>query len=326
MLSDRFGRIHRSLRISVMDKCNLRCTYCMPEHARFLANDKLMTRAEIKHMASIFVQDFGINKIRLTGGEPLLRNDVVDIVGDMIDLGVTLGLTTNALKLGEKLEALKNAGLESVNISLDSLDAERFKLMTRRDGVQRVLENIELAHEVGLHVKVNMVVMKGINDDEILPFVELGKQRRIHTRFIEFMPFAGNSWNRESVFTYASMLERICESYEVEKLNDTPNSTAKSYRVKGFEGTFAVISTITEPFCSGCDRLRLTAEGKMRNCLFAQEETDLLFALRNGFDIRPLIQENVLGKQAALGGLELDDGSGSAPEDLSERPMVSIGG
>lgn len=285
-----------------------------------------MTREEIRTIATLFVEEGGVNKIRLTGGEPLLRDDVVNIVSDMTDLGVEVGLTTNAIKLAERLDELIGAGLRSVNISLDSLHAERFKLMARRDGLDKVLENIELAHTKGLHVKVNMVVMQGINEDEILPFVELTREKDLHIRFIEFMPFAGNSWTNKDVFSYQQMLDQINGKYAISKLSDKVNSTAKSWQVDGWKGTFAVISTITEPFCSTCDRLRLTAEGKLRNCLFSQHETDLLSALRNGEDIRPLIVQNVLAKKERLGGLPAFEQEAAVQEEISARPMVSIGG
>jgi cyclic pyranopterin phosphate synthase len=326
-LTDRHGRTHRSLRISIVDKCDLRCTYCMPEDAHFLKREELMTREEIRTLATLFVQRYGVTKVRLTGGEPLLRPDVVDIVRDMVALGVDLGMTTNALSLGKFLGPLHDAGLRSVNISLDTFDAERFKKIARRDGHQRVLDNIHAALEKGWRVKVNMVVMRGVNDDEILRFVELTQRHPVQVRFIEFMPFAGNHWGRERVYTYAEMLGHIGSVHAIEKLNDAPHSTAKAYRVPGGQGTFAVISTVTEPFCGDCDRLRLTAEGRMRNCLFTREETDLLSALRRGEDVAPLIEANVLAKHAMLGGLPpfRPDKQEEVLHDLSVRPMVSIG-
>lgn len=327
-LHDRHGRLHRSLRISVVDKCDLRCTYCMPEDQTFLRREELMTREEIAHIAGLFVERFGVNKIRLTGGEPLVRPDVVDIVRDMAALPVKLGLTTNALSLHKHLDGLIEAGLKSVNISLDTFDAERFRKIARRDGFDTVHANILLALQKGLRVKVNMVVMRGINDDELLRFVELTREHPVHVRFIEFMPFAGNGWGRERVYTYAEMLGLIGSMHSFEKLNDDPHSTAKAYRVADWPGTFAVISTVTEPFCGTCDRLRITAEGKMRNCLFAREESDLLSALRRGDDIVPLIEANVLAKHAMLGGLPpfKPEAQEEVLHDLSVRPMVSIGG
>jgi cyclic pyranopterin phosphate synthase len=327
-LTDLHQRTHRSLRISIVDKCDLRCTYCMPEDQHFLRREELMTRGEIGTIARLFVERYGITRIRLTGGEPLVRPDAVDIVRDLAQLGIPLGLTTNALTLHKHLEGLVDAGLRSLNISLDTFDAERFKRITRRDGFDTVWNNIRMALAQELRVKVNMVVMRGVNDDELLRFVELTRDHDIHVRFIEFMPFAGNGWGRERVYTYAEMLGHIGSVHSFEKLSDEPHSTAKAYRVPGWKGTFAAISTVTEPFCGRCDRLRITAEGRMRNCLFAREETDLLSALRRGEDIAPLIEANVLAKHAMLGGLPpfKPEKQEEVLHDLSARPMVSIGG
>lgn len=327
-LTDPHGRTHRSLRISIVDKCDLRCTYCMPEDQQFLRREELMTREEIAAIARIFVTRYGITKIRLTGGEPLLRPEVVDIIGDLHALGVKLGITTNAVSLHKHIDALLQAGLRNLNVSLDTFDAERFNRIARRDLYTQVWNNIQAAYDKGMRIKLNVVVMRGVNDDEILRFVELTRDRDIHVRFIEFMPFAGNHWGRERVYTYAEMLGLIGSAHSFEKLDDDPHSTSKAFRVPGWKGTFAVISTVTEPFCGSCDRLRLTADGKMRNCLFAREETDLLSALRRGEDIAPLIEANVLAKHAMLGGLppfkpELQE---EVLHDLSVRPMVSIGG
>ena len=327
-LTDSHHRVHRSLRISIVDKCDLRCTYCMPEDQHFLKREELMTREEIATIAKLFVERYGITKIRLTGGEPLVRPEAVDIVRDLVRLPVKLGLTTNALTLHKHLDGLIDVGLRSLNVSLDTFDAERFRKITRRDGYDVVWANIQEAHRRGLRVKLNMVVMRGVNDDELLRFVELTRDHDVHVRFIEFMPFAGNHWGRERVYTYAEMLGHIGSVHAIEKLDDDPHSTAKAYRVAGWPGTFAVISTVTEPFCGDCDRLRLTAEGKMRNCLFAREETDLLSALRRGEDIAPLIEKNVFAKHAMLGGLPLfkPEKQEEVLHDLSVRPMVSIGG
>lgn len=287
-----------------------------------------MTREEIATIARLFTERYGITKIRLTGGEPLVRPDVVDIVRDMVGLGVSVGLTTNAMNLHKHLDDLIGAGLRSLNVSLDTFNAERFKQITRRNGHGIVLDNVLLALERGLRVKLNMVVMRGVNDDELLRFVEFTRDRDIHVRFIEFMPFAGNGWGRDRVYTFSEMLGHIGSVHSYEKLTDDPHSTAKAYRVPSWKGTFAVISTVTEPFCVSCDRLRLTAEGKMRNCLFAREETDLLAALRRGEDIAPLIEANVLAKHAMLGGLPpfRPEKQEEVLHDLSARPMVSIGG
>lgn len=327
-LIDRHGRTHRSLRISVIDKCDLRCTYCMPHDQTFLPKHQLMSREEILQLARIFVEEHGITKIRITGGEPLVRQDVSEIVGDLSALPVKLGLTTNALSLHKYIDPLWDAGLRSINVSLDTLDAQRFLEIARRDGLPQVIRNIELALKKGFRIKINMVVMRGINEDEILKLVSMTKDHDLHVRFIEFMPFDGNGWGREKVFTYAEMLAVIAGQLPIEKLKDDPHSTAKAYRVIGWRGTFAVISTVTEPFCGDCDRLRITAEGRMRNCLFSREETDLLSALRRGEDVHALIRSNVLAKHKMLGGLppfEFDQEK-KITADLSKRPMVSIGG
>jgi cyclic pyranopterin phosphate synthase len=327
-LTDLHQRTHHSLRISIVDKCDLRCTYCMPEDQHFLRREELMTREEIGTIARLFVERYGITRIRLTGGEPLVRPDAVDVVRDLAQLDVPLGLTTNALTLHKHMKGLVDAGLRNLNISLDTFDAERFKRITRRDGFDTVWNNIRMALTQDLRVKVNMVVMRGVNDDELLRFVELTRDHDIHVRFIEFMPFAGNGWGRERVYTYAEMLGHIGSVHSFEKLSDDPHSTAKAYRVPGWKGTFAAISTVTEPFCGSCDRLRITAEGRMRNCLFAREETDLLSALRRGEDIAPLIEANVRAKHAMLGGLPpfKPEKQEEVLHDLSARPMVSIGG
>ena len=200
------------------------------------------------------------------------------------------------------------------------------RVITKLRPIMPAMPRLIMAH--GMRLKVNMVVMRSVNDDELLRFVELTREHPVHVRFIEFMPFTGNHWGRERVYTFSEMLGHIGSVRSFEKLNDDPPSTAKAYRVPGWPGTFAVISKVTEPFCGDCDRLRLTAEGKMRNCLFAREETDLLSALRRGEDIAPLIEANVLAKHAMLGGLPLfkPEKQEEVLHDLSERPMVAIGG
>jgi molybdenum cofactor biosynthesis protein A len=325
-LTDLHGRVHRSLRISIIDKCDLRCTYCMPEDQHFLLRKDLMTREEILRIARIFVEQHGITKIRITGGEPLVRQDVSEIVGDLSRLPVKLGLSSNGMLLDRHLNGLMDAGLKSINISLDTFREERFMKLSRRTGAERVLRNIHLAMDAGLRVKLNMVVMRGVNEEELIEFVALTEKQDIHVRFIEFMPFAGNGWGREKVVTYYEMLQRIRGGHPIEKLNDEASSTAKAWRVLGWKGTFAVISTVSEPFCGDCDRLRITAEGRMRNCLFSREESDLLSALRNGEDVDAMIRRNVMGKHAMLGGLPPMDLHQGPMQDLSARPMVAIGG
>ena len=325
ILSDTHGRGHDYLRISMVDSCNLRCTYCMPENVRFLPPSKLMSADEMLGIAKVFV-DAGVRKIRLTGGEPLLRRDAAEIIRGLGALGVELAITTNGIFLNEFLGTFREVGMRSLNVSLDTLKRDRFAEITRRDQFETVMTNIHRAVDEGFRVKVNMVVMRGVNDDELLDFVEWGKDANIHIRFIEFMPFDGNSWDWGKVFSYAQMLEVIGARYPIQKLHDGPNSTSKAHQVPGFKGTFAVISTVTQPFCEGCNRIRLTAEGKIRNCLFAKGEIDLLSAYRKGEDIRPLIGAAMQQKAARLGGLPEFQEQEQLLAGLSKRPMVKIGG
>ncbi|MEM7040157.1 MAG: radical SAM protein [Bacteroidota bacterium] len=226
ILKDGFGRVHDYLRLSLVDKCNLRCTYCMPENIRFLPKESLLSASEIADFARIFVE-MGVKKIRLTGGEPLLRKDAASIIGDLAALPVQLAITTNGLLLHHFLDQFDEIGLRTLNISLDTLQTERFKAITRRDQFAQVMANIRLAQDAGFHVKLNVVVMRGVNDDELLDFVALTGQERLHVRFIEFMPFDGNSWNWDGVFSYREMLDLIQAEYSVEKLNDGPHSTSR---------------------------------------------------------------------------------------------------
>lgn len=328
-LTDLHRRTHRSLRISIVDKCDLRCTYCMPEEQHFLPREKLMTREEIRALATLFTELYGITKIRLTGGEPLVRPDVVDIVQDLAALPVKLGLSTNGTRLHLFLDRLVDAGLKHLNISLDTFDAERFKQLSRRDGHAQVLANIQQAIDRGLHVKVNMVVMRGINDDEVTDFMEWSRAERVHVRFIEYMPFNGNRWEWGKGVSEAEIMARATERFGAsgyERLTDRPNDTARNYRLRDASGTFAIISSVTNPFCGTCNRIRLTADGKLKNCLFGQHETDLLGALRQGEDIRPLIISSVLHKKAMRGGMDSFEKFSDPARHGANRSMVAIGG
>jgi cyclic pyranopterin phosphate synthase len=326
LLEDRHGRFHDYLRISLTDACNLRCHYCMPtEDMQFLSRKQLMTPEEIDALASLFVAH-GVRKIRLTGGEPLVRKDAGEIIRRLGRLPVSLAITTNGVLLHRFLPDLRSAGLRSVNISLDSLDPEVNRRITRRDGLDEVRRVIEQIAREDFRVKVNMVVMQGVNEFEVADFVAWGREMPLHIRFIEYMPFDGNGWSAAQVVTHAQILELVGERFAFEKIRDEPNDTARAYRVPGFAGTFAVIGTMSQPFCSTCNRLRLTADGKLRNCLFASQETDLLSPLRRGEDVEPLIRDTVLAKHARLGGQLPDDFHDTDPDSLSNRPMISIGG
>ncbi len=326
MIVDNYSRVHDYLRISLTDNCNLRCFYCMPEEDyEFTPAAKLMQADEIEAIAKIFVEQ-GVNKIRLTGGEPLVRKDAADIILRLSKLPVHLTLTTNATRLHDFIDVLKEANVQSLNISLDTLQPEKFQLITRRNLFYRVLETIQLLVEKGFHVKVNMVVMKGLNDNEIIDFVEWTKKTAVHVRFIEFMPFESNRWTSNKVFTWKEMLDRIEKQYSVARVAGDIHDTSKKYQIEGHKGSFAVISTMSAPFCSGCNRMRLTADGKMKNCLFSKKETDLLAAFRNGESIVPLIVENVQSKAKELGGQFTTDFEKIHTEDIHNRSMIAIGG
>ena len=326
MILDSFGRVHTYLRISLTDNCNLRCFYCMPEEEyEFTPASRLMQPDEIEAIAKIFVAQ-GVNKIRLTGGEPLVRKDAKKIILSLSKLPVALTLTTNGTRIQEYVEVLKQANIKTLNISLDTLQADRFMLLTRRDQFKQVYDNIQLLIRNDFQVKVNVVVMKGMNDSEINDFIEWTKDTPVQVRFIEFMPFSGNRWTSNKVFTWQQILEVVESKYPIVRLNDELHDTAKKYTVAGHAGSFAVISTMTSPFCSGCNRMRLTADGKMKNCLFSKEETDLLTAFRNGEDILPLIQKSVTSKAKELGGQFTADFEQVHADEIQNRSMITIGG
>lgn len=322
MLTDTHNRKHDYLRISLTDACNIRCTYCMPEHAVFAAREHLMRSDEIIELASCFVR-LGVRKIRLTGGEPLVRPDLSAILRGLTLLRPAgleeLTMTTNGIRLHEVIDELENAGMRSVNVSLDTLMPERFREITRRDHFHRVLSNIHLLLDRSFRVKVNVVVMNGVNDDEVVDFVTMTRDYPLHVRFIEYMPFEGNRWTDRRLISSKELLERVSQFYSVEPLERNAHDTSRAFKVMGFSGTFAFISTMSTPFCGDCNRLRLTADGKMKNCLFSKGETDLLSALRNGTPVEVLIRENLSGKAAQWGGQDLYG-------PTQNRPMVSIGG
>jgi cyclic pyranopterin phosphate synthase len=255
-----------------------------------------------------------------------VRKDAAEIITSLAQLPVTLTITTNGIRLHHFLPQIKKAGVRSLNISLDTLKSDKFALITRRNEFERVWQNIHAAIDAGIHVKVNVVAMKGINEEEIIDFVEWTKNIPVHVRFIEFMPFDGNQWQSKKVVTYQQILQTIESRYDVLKLKDELHDTTKKYIVPGHQGTFAVISTMTDAFCSTCNRIRLTADGKIKNCLFAKEETDLLTALRNGQDAETLIRQNILRKHAAHGGQFSSAMEHVQAEQLHNRSMIAIGG
>ncbi len=328
-LQDSFGREHNYLRISITEHCNLRCSYCMPEEGIALTpKSHLMTADEIIHIAKTFLSH-GVSKIRLTGGEPLVRKDAKEIILQLGKLGVDLTITTNGILVPNFIETFKEAGIKTINISIDSLVKEKFNKITRRNYFDTVFENIDLLLEEGFKVKLNVVLIKEFNDNEILDFISLTKHKNIQIRFIEFMPFNGNHWDKSKLVSYAEVMETIQSEYafsEIERLTDAPNDTAKNFKIKSHLGSFAIISSVTNPFCSTCNRIRLTADGKLKNCLFSNSETSLLETLRAGESIIPLIQQNLLSKKAVRGGMD-DDQKFQNPDLFSKnRSMIAIGG
>jgi cyclic pyranopterin phosphate synthase len=285
----------------------------------------LMQIDEIEQLAKIFVNN-GITKVRLTGGEPLVRKDAAAVIKVLSRLPVALSMTTNGIRIDDILPHIIDAKFSSINVSLDTLQPEKFIQITHRNYFDRVWKNINLLLENQIRTKLNVVVMKGLNDDEILDFVELTKTMPVEVRFIEFMPFSGNRWTSNQVFTYNEMLNKINTAYSIQPLQPKINDTTKPYSVAGHKGSIAVISTMSAPFCAGCNRLRLTADGKLKNCLFSTAETDLLTTLRQDGDVLSLIQKNIRAKAKALGGQWTENFEQINPDTLKNRSMIIIGG
>ncbi|KAM5286942.1 molybdenum cofactor biosynthesis protein 1 isoform 6-T6 [Hipposideros larvatus] len=300
-LTDSFGRQHSYLRISLTEKCNLRCQYCMPEDGVPLTpKADLLTTEEILTLARLFVRE-GVDKIRLTGGEPLIRPDVVDIVAQLHQLeGLrTIGITTNGINLPRLLPRLQKAGLNAINISLDTLVPAKFEFIVRRKGFHKVMEGIHKAIELGYSpVKVNCVVMRGLNEDELLDFVALTEGLPLDVRFIEYMPFDGNKWNFKKMVSYKEMLDTLRQRWpELETLSGEESTTAKGFKIPGFRGHISFITSMSENFCGTCSRLRITADGNLKVCLFGNSEVSLRDHLRSGASEEELL--SIIG--AAVG-------------------------
>ncbi|XP_052727182.1 GTP 3',8-cyclase, mitochondrial-like isoform X1 [Vigna angularis] len=326
MLVDSFGRLHTYLRISLTERCNLRCQYCMPaEGVELTPSPQILTNTEILRLANLFVSS-GVTKIRLTGGEPTVRKDIADICLELSNLkGLkTLSMTTNGIALTRKLPRLKDCGLTSLNISLDTLVPAKFEFMTRRKGHEKVMNSINAAIDLGFNpVKVNCVVMRGFNDDEICDFVELTREKAIDIRFIEFMPFDGNVWNVKKLVPYSEMLDTVMKQFpSLKRVQDHPTDTAKNFTIDGHEGRVSFITSMTEHFCAGCNRLRLLADGNFKVCLFGPSEVSLRDPLRCGaedHELREIIGAAVKKKKASHAGM-FDIAK------TANRPMIHIGG
>jgi cyclic pyranopterin phosphate synthase len=324
-LVDPHGRPHTYLRLSVTDRCNLRCTYCMPpEGITWRERAEILTFEEIERLAAIFVRG-GVDKIRLTGGEPTVRRELPALIARLRRLpGLrTLLMTTNGVLLAQQAAELRHAGLDGLNISLDSLRRDRFERVTLRDNLPAVLAGIDAALAAGFAtVKLNVVVIQGTNDDELVDFVRFAAGRPLQVRFIEFMPFDRNGWSAGGLLPYATMRERIESVFTLEPLAAGPHAVAKDFAIAGGVGTVGFVTSMTEHFCAGCNRLRLTADGRMRNCLFATAETDLRGPLRAGAGDAELAAH----MQRCLQGKWREHPPAAELAELHNRSMIEIGG
>ncbi|TIA30234.1 molybdenum cofactor biosynthesis prote [Aureobasidium pullulans] len=355
-LTDSFGRQHDYLRISLTERCNLRCLYCMPEDGIQLSPDKdLLTSAEIYHLSALFVKQ-GVTKIRLTGGEPTVRKDIVTLMqrlGTLRPHGMQeLAITTNGIALHRKLDDMVAAGLTGVNISLDTLDPFQFQILTRRQGFHAVMRSIDKVKELNaqgarIKLKINCVVMRSLNDHQVLPFVEMTRTHDLEVRFIEYMPFGGNKWNRDKMMSFSEILASIKNTHPgIHRLKDAKNDTSKTWQVPGFLGRVGFITSMTHNFCGTCNRLRITSDGNIKVCLHGLTEVSLRDILRkyNGgeplgehdlkdfadgqsadeqgstqHELLRVIGAAVKGKKAGHAGME-------QLEHMENRPMILIGG
>ena len=327
-LIDTFDRIHDNLRISVTDRCNIRCFYCMPEDdVKYMPREEILSFEEIERFARVAVS-LGVTKLRITGGEPLVRKDLPVLIRKLVDIpGVKdIALTTNGVLLARHAEALYAAGLRRLNVHLDTLDRERFLRITRRDDLDKVLEGIEVARRLGFGpIKINAVAVKNLLEPDLVPLARFGREHGIEIRFIEFMPLdAQGIWARDSVLTADAMIETLSREIAplVEIPDGDPRAPATEYRFADGIGSVGFIASVSRPFCLNCNRIRLTSDGKLRYCLFAIEETDVKTLLRNGApdeEIAATIRATVHKKWI---GNEINSSQFVAPP----RPMYSIGG
>ncbi len=323
-LVDLFGRVHRDFRISVTDRCNFRCQYCMPEEGLdWLKREELLTFEEIVRVTKILVEKYGIDSVRLTGGEPTLRANLPDLISMLSELPIEIALTTNGITLEKNAHILRSAGLNRINISMDSLRAERFEEITLRDDMRKVIRGIEASLEAGLSpVKINVVVMRGINDDEIVDFAKFGRDMGVIVRFIEFMPLdADENWSTSSVVTLKEIFSTINSVYPLEEI-ERSNAPASGFRYLDNKGEIGIVASVSQKFCATCDRIRITADGQFRNCLFSNEEFNLKEALRSGNtdkEICELLELAVLAKREG-------HGIGNVDFIRPARSMSQIGG
>jgi cyclic pyranopterin phosphate synthase len=325
-LADRFGRVATDLRVSLTDRCNLRCNYCMPaEGLDWLPTEQTLTDDEVVRLITIGVERLGITEVRFTGGEPLLRRGLVDIVARTHALGVETSLTTNALGLSRTAQALADAGLDRINASIDTVRPETFALITRRDRFHDVVAGLEAAKAAGLGpIKLNAVLLRGTNDDQAPELLRWAIDQGYELRFIEQMPLdAQHDWNRAAMVTAEEIFDSLSTEFTLTP-HGAPRGSAPAelFDVDGGPATVGVIASVTRPFCGDCDRVRLTADGQVRNCLFAREESDLRTSLRNGADDEEIAERWVIAMRGKRAGHGIDDETFLQPD----RPMSAIGG
>lgn len=325
-LIDSFGRVHNNLRISVTDRCNIRCVYCMPENAQFMPRGQLLTFEEIGRFVRIAVT-LGIDKIRLTGGEPLVRKDLPLLVERLASVpGIKdVGLTTNGILLGPLARSLRDAGLRRINVSLDTLDADRFFQLTRRKGLEQVIEGILAAKDAGFApVKINAVAIKGMTEEDIVPLARFAREHGLELRFIEYMPLDGGTWERAKVLLAAEILDRLTREFGPlgPAPDQDPRAPAIDYDYADLGGRVGLIASVSRPFCGSCNRIRLTSDGKLRNCLFSLDETDIRGMLRGEASDTEIAEAVRASVSAKWEGHEINTARFIQPERL----MHSIGG
>ena len=327
-LEDRYGRVASDLRVSLTDRCNLRCSYCMPaEGLDWLPGDEVLSDAEVVRLVRIGVERLGIKEVRFTGGEPLVRRGLVDIVRQVraLDPDLELSITTNALGLARTAGALAEAGLNRINVSLDTVRADTFNTITRRDRLDDVVAGLAAAEAAGLGpIKVNAVLLRDVNDDQASELLRWCIDRGYELRFIEQMPLdAQHGWSRDGMITADEIFTRLERDFELTPAVEPRGSApAELFLVDGGPATVGVIASVTRPFCGDCDRVRLTADGQVRNCLFARSESDLRAALRGGASDAELADRWVVAMRGKAAGHGIDDPSFLQPD----RPMSAIGG
>ncbi len=325
-LADRFGRVATDLRVSLTDRCNLRCNYCMPaEGLDWLPTEQTLTDDEVVRLITIGVERLGITEVRFTGGEPLLRRGLVDIVARTHALGVETSLTTNALGLSRTAQALAEAGLDRINASIDTVRPDTFATITRRDRLKDVIAGLEAAKAAGLGpIKLNAVLLRGTNDDQAPELLRWSIEHGYDLRFIEQMPLdAQHDWNRAAMVTADEIFASLSAEFSLTP-HGAPRGSAPAelFYVDGGPATVGVIASVTRPFCGDCDRVRLTADGQVRNCLFAREESDLRTALRTGAGDEEIAERWVIAMRGKRAGHGIDDETFLQPD----RPMSAIGG